>query len=192
MTPIAVAVLSLSLSADAFAAAIGRGAQHRPRFVEALKTGAIFGLIEAVTPVIGWGVGLVAAGLVERIDHWIAFVLLAGVGGRMIWEARHEREEETGVAGAVKRGGMLALVATAVGTSIDAAAVGVSLAFLGSHIWQVALGVGLTTFILATLGLLIGRQAGAKLGLWAERIGGVLLIGLGTKILLEHLGVIGF
>ncbi|RZJ95576.1 MAG: hypothetical protein EON88_10700 [Brevundimonas sp.] len=91
-----------------------------------------------------------------------------------------------------KRGGMLALVATAVGTSIDAAAVGVSLAFLGSHIWQVALGVGITTFVLATLGLLIGRQAGAKLGLWAERIGGVLLIGLGTKILLEHLGVIGF
>ena len=192
MTPISVAVLSLSLSADAFAAAIGRGAQHRPRFAEAVKTGALFGVIEAVTPVVGWGLGLVAAGLVERIDHWIAFVLLAAVGGRMIWEARHEREEDDGVSGAVKRGGLLALIATAVGTSIDAAAVGVSLAFLGSSIWQVALGVGLTTFILATLGLLIGRQAGAKLGLWAERIGGALLIGLGTKILLEHLGVIGF
>ena len=113
MTPISIAVLSLSLSADAFAAAIGRGAQHRPRFVEALKIGALFGVVEAITPVVGWGIGLVAAGLVERIDHWIAFVLLAGVGGRMIWEARHEREEEDAVAGAVKRGGMLALVATA-------------------------------------------------------------------------------
>lgn len=192
MTPLSVAVLSVSLSADAFAAAIGRGAQHRPRFSEALKTGALFGVVEAITPVLGWGVGLVAAGLVEQIDHWIAFVLLAGVGGRMIWEARHPHEADDGVAGAVKRGGILALIATAVGTSIDAAAVGVSLAFLGSHIWQVALGVGITTFILATLGLLIGRQAGAKLGNWAERIGGVLLIGLGTKILLEHLGVIGF
>ena len=188
MTPISVAVLSLSLSADAFAAAIGRGAQHRPRFAEAVKTGALFGVIEAVTPVVGWGLGLVAAGLVERIDHWIAFVLLAGVGGRMIWEARHPHEADDGVAGAVKRGGILALIATAVGTSIDAAAVGVSLAFLGSHIWQVAIGVGLTTFILATLGLLIGCQAGAKLGVWAERIGGVLLIGLGTRILLQHLG----
>ena len=192
MTPLSVVVLSLSLSADAFAAAIGRGAQHRPRFVDALKTGALFGVIEAITPVVGWGVGLAAAGLVEQIDHWIAFVLLVGVGGRMLWEARHGDEAEDGVVRAVKRGGLIALIATAVGTSIDAAAVGVSLAFLGSSIWQVAVGVGITTFILATLGLLIGRQAGVGLGIWAERIGGVLLIGLGTKILLEHLGVISF
>lgn len=195
MTPVAIAVLSLSLSADAFAAAVGRGAAHRPTFPQALRTAAVFGLIEAATPIAGWAVGLAAAGLVERVDHWIAFVLLSVVGGRMIWEARHRdahADDPAPPPAASRWAGALALVATAVGTSIDAAAVGVSLAFLGSDIWIIALSIGLTTFTLATIGLLVGSKAGAHLGAWVERVGGVLLIGLGLKILLEHLGVISW
>ena len=175
MSPIAIAILSLSMSADAFAAAIGRGAQHRPTVPQALRSGLVFGVIEA-------------------IDHWIAFGLLGAVGGKMIWEAlkpEDEAEEETAATKAASRG-LVALVATAVGTSIDAGAVGVGLALLGENIWLIAACIGATTFALATLGLLIGKAAGARLGKIVELVGGIALIALGLKILLEHLGVLAF
>lgn len=186
MTPGAIAVLSLSMSTDAFAAAVGRGASHRPSFSSALKAGAVFGVIEGITPLIGWGLGLLAAGLVEQIDHWIAFVLLAVVGGKMIWEAC--KPLDPGFETIPARSGPWALIATAIGTSIDAAAVGVGLAFLGANIWIIALSIGLTTFVLTTAGMLIGRAVGARFGKRAELIGGLALIALGTTILLEHLG----
>lgn len=189
MSPITILLLSLSLSADAFAAAIGRGAVHRPTLSAAVRAGLVFGAIEAVTPVIGWALGLVAADFVQSVDHWIAFGLLGAVGGKMIWEATR-RESPDAATTAPRSRGRVALVATAVGTSLDAAAVGVSLAFLGVNIGVVAVSVGLTTFVLATLGMLIGRVAGSRLGPVAELIGGILLIGMGTRILLEHLGLI--
>ena len=192
MTPIAITILSLSMSADAFAAAIGRGAQHRPTVAQALRSGLIFGVIEAITPLIGFALGVAAAGFVAAIDHWIAFGLLGAVGGKMIWEAlkpEDEAEEEAEARKAVSRG-LIALVATAVGTSIDAGAVGVGLALLGENIWLIAACIGATTFALATLGLLIGKAAGAQLGKIVELIGGVALIALGLKILMEHLGVL--
>lgn len=184
MTPGAIAVLSLSMSTDAFAAAVGRGASHRPSWRSAVKAGAVFGMIEGTTPLIGWSLGLIAAGLVESVDHWIAFVLLAVVGGKMIWEASRPVDAEA----APMRSGPWALIATAVGTSIDAAAIGVGLAFLGASIWIIALSIGLTTFVLTTVGMLIGRAVGARFGRVAELIGGLALIALGTTILLEHLG----
>jgi putative Mn2+ efflux pump MntP len=191
MTPIAIAVLSLSMSADAFAAAIGRGAQHRPTLPQALRSGLVFGVIEAITPLIGFALGVAAAGFVEAIDHWIAFGLLGAVGGKMIREALKpdDADEEAEAKKAASRG-LVALVATAVGTSIDAGAVGVGLALLGENIWLIAACIGATTFALATLGLLIGKAAGAQLGKIVELIGGLALIALGLKILLEHLGVL--
>ena len=194
MTPLAIAVLSLSMSADAFAAAIGRGAKHRPTLPQALRSGLVFGVIEAITPLIGFALGVAAAAFVEAVDHWIAFGLLGAVGGKMIWEAlkpEDEAEEEAETRKAVSRG-LVALVATAVGTSIDAGAVGVGLALLGENIWLIAACIGFTTFSLATLGLLIGKAAGTQLGKIVELIGGVALIALGLKILLEHLGVLAF
>ena len=189
MTPVAIAILSLSMSADAFAAAIGRGAQHRPTLPQALRSGLVFGVIEAITPLIGFALG-VAAAFVEAVDHWIAFGLLGAVGGKMIWEAlKPEAEDDAEATKAVSRG-LIALVATAVGTSIDAGAVGVGLALLGENIWLIAASIGFTTFALATLGLLIGKAAGAQLGKIVELVGGVALIALGLKILLEHLGVV--
>ncbi|MFZ4165577.1 manganese efflux pump MntP family protein [Brevundimonas sp. NPDC058933] len=189
ITPLSIAVLSVSMSADAFAAAIGRGAQHRPTLPQALRSGLVFGVVEAITPLIGFALGVVAAGFVEAIDHWIAFGLLGAVGGKMVWEAlkRDEAEADAGKAGSR---GLLALVATAVGTSIDAGAVGVGLALLGANIWLIAACIGATTFAMATLGLLIGKAAGTRLGKIVELVGGVALIALGLKILLEHLGVL--
>ena len=190
MTPVAIVILSLSMSADAFAAAIGRGAQHRPTVPQALRSGLVFGVIEAITPLIGFGLALAAAAFVAAIDHWIAFGLLGAVGGKMIWEAlKPEAEDDAEATKAVSRG-LIALVATAVGTSIDAGAVGVVLALLGENIWLIAASIGFTTFALATLGLLIGKAAGAQLGKIVELVGGVALIALGLKILLEHLGVL--
>ena len=190
MSPVAIVILSLSMSADAFAAAIGRGAKHRPTLPQALRSGLVFGVIEAITPLIGFALGVAAAAFVEAVDHWIAFGLLGAVGGKMIWEAlKPEAEDDAEATKAVSRG-LIALVATAVGTSIDAGAVGVGLALLGENIWLIAASIGFTTFALATLGLLIGKAAGAQLGKIVELVGGVALIALGLKILLEHLGVV--
>lgn len=190
MSPFAIAVLSVSMSADAFAAAIGRGAQHRPTLPQALRAGLVFGVIEAITPLIGFALGVAAAGFVEAIDHWIAFGLLGAVGGKMIWEALKRGDDDDAADERAGSRGVLALIATAVGTSIDAGAVGVGLALLDANIWLIAACIGATTFVLATLGLLVGKAAGTRLGRIVELVGGVALIALGLKILLEHLGVI--
>jgi putative Mn2+ efflux pump MntP len=189
MTPGTIAILSLSMSTDAFAAAVGRGAVHRPSWLGAVRTGLVFGVIEAITPLIGWTLGLAAAGLVQQIDHWIAFGLLTVVGGKMIREAVQPVAADAGLPRA-SRAGVWALIATAIGTSIDAAAVGVGLAFLGANIWLIAACIGLTTFALATLGMLIGRVVGTRFGKIAELVGGLALITLGTLILVEHLGIL--
>ncbi|MGA1860295.1 manganese efflux pump MntP family protein [Azospirillum sp. 11R-A] len=187
MTPLSIAVLSLSMSADAFAASIGRGASRRPNFPAALKGGLVFGAIEAVTPLIGWALGLAAAGFVTAVDHWIAFALLGLVGGKMVWEGFQAQEDE---GDAASRSNPWALVATAVGTSIDAAAVGVSLAFLGTNIIVIALSIGFATFAMTTIGMMIGKAVGVRFGKVVEVLGGMALIGLGCSILVEHLGLI--
>ncbi len=190
MTPGTIAILSLSMSADAFAAAVGRGAAHRPSVAGALRAGLVFGVIEGITPLIGWALGIAAAGYVEQIDHWIAFGLLAIVGGKMIWDARKKDDEEDDAATPGRLVGPLALVATAIGTSIDAAAIGVGLAFIGANIWIIALSIGCTTFICTSIGMLIGKAVGRRFGTLAELIGGVALIAIGVAILVDHLGLL--
>ncbi|KAB7644968.1 manganese efflux pump MntP family protein [Polymorphobacter fuscus] len=186
MTPAAIAILSLSMSTDAFAAAIGRGAAHRPDVPAALKAGLVFGVIEGLTPLIGWSLGLLAAGFVEAIDHWIAFALLSLVGANMIRQSRQPVETDA----PAPRSGRWALVGTAIGTSIDAAAVGVSLAFIGANIWVIAAAIGFSTFVLTTIGMLIGKAVGLRFGKTAERVGGLALIAIGLGILLEHTGML--
>lgn len=187
MTPGAIALLSMSMSTDAFAAAVGRGASGRPSIVRAMRAGAVFGVIESLTPIIGWMFGILAASFVQQVDHWIAFSLLAIVGGKMIIDAVAAEKAET----TPTRSGLPALIATAIGTSLDAAAIGVGLAFIGVNIWVIAASIGFTTFVFTTLGMLIGGMVGARFGRWAEIAGGVALIGIGTAILLEHLGHLG-
>lgn len=189
MSPLTTLTLAFGMSVDAFAAAIGKGAAlDRPRFSEALRTGLIFGTVEAITPVIGWAAGLAASASVAAIDHWIAFALLALVGGRMLRAAARPPAAEAGASGPARprRHGFLILLATAVGTSLDAMAVGVSLAFIEADITVAALAIGLATALMATIGLLLGRCLGSRFGRVAEALGGVALIALGAKILAEH------
>ncbi|NMJ42384.1 manganese efflux pump MntP [Roseomonas sp. JC162] len=187
MTPLTTLTLAFSMSVDAFAAAIGKGAAlDRPRLAEALRTGVIFGSVEAVTPVIGWAAGLAASASVAAVDHWIAFALLALVGGRMLLAALRGQDDEEAPRRPQRRHGTAILLATAVGTSLDAMAVGVTLAFIGADIVVAALAIGLATALMATFGMLIGRFLGGRFGQVAEALGGVALIGLGCKILAEH------
>lgn len=192
MTPVATAALSFSMSADACAAAIGQGAARKPDIAQALRAGAVFGTIEAITPLIGWGLGTIAEGFITGIDHWIAFGLLGAVGLKMFWEGVQKSlgrgaapEADDGPGASSGR-----LVLTAIGTSVDAAAVGVTLAFLDVNILVVALAIGATTFLLTTLGLLLGGLLGRRFGGWVEVLGGLLLVGIGTTILLEHTGIV--
>jgi putative Mn2+ efflux pump MntP len=186
MTPLAIFLLSISMSADAFAASVAKGAVQRPGLAAAVGGGLVFGIVEAITPLVGFLLGGFAAEYVEAVDHWIAFGLLGLVGLRLVVEGL--RREPGAPPAEPARHGPLGFVLTAIGTSIDAAAVGVSLAFLDVNIWVIAASIGCSTFILTTIGLLIGRRAGDRLGATAEVAGGVVLIGVGTFILLDHLG----
>lgn len=184
MSPFAIIVLALSMSVDAFAVSVGRGAAlNRPRFSEALRTGAVFGVVEAITPVIGWAAGVAASNLVTAIDHWIAFGLLSTVGVHMFFAAFSKKPEEE-----EPESSFLVLMATAIGTSLDAMAVGVSLAFLDVNILVIAVAIGLATFVMSSGGMIIGRFIGVRLGRIAEAVAGIALFGLGLSILIDHLG----
>lgn len=186
MTFASTALLALAMSTDAFAAAVGKGtALQKPRWSEALRTGVIFGVIEAITPLIGWALGLAAADYVKSWDHWIAFVLLAVLGGRMVWAAARKPDEAE--IDKPSSHGFWLLAVTGFATSIDAMAVGVGLAFLDVKILPVAAAIGFATFAMVTIGVMVGRVLGSVVGRWAEAIGGVLLIGIGSAILYEHL-----
>jgi manganese efflux pump family protein len=178
-----IVVLAFSMSADAFAAALSKGsALERVRFTEAVRIGFLFGVVEAVTPVIGWGAGVAANAYIAAIDHWTAFVLLGLVGGGMIWQSMRHSEEQP----RLKQHSFAVLLITAIGTSIDAMTVGVTLAFLQVNIAITAMAIGLATFTMVTFGVMIGRVVGVALGRIAEGLGGVCLILIGVKILIEH------
>jgi putative Mn2+ efflux pump MntP len=147
-----------------------------------------FGGFQALMPLLGWLVGAKIGGLVEAWDHWIAFVLLAGIGGKMLWEAREDGEDAAAPkAKEDELFGVRALLVLAVATSIDALAVGFTLPMLDAGIVTALLTIGITTAVLSALGLFAGRRFGAMLGKRLEIVGGVVLIGVGAKILIEHL-----
>jgi putative Mn2+ efflux pump MntP len=184
MSYLPIIFLALSMSSDAFAAALGKGAVlDRPKFSEAVRTGAIFGTIEAITPLIGWGLGRAASGYIAAFDHWVAFGLLAVIGGKMIWDSFQRDENDK----RPQRHSFWVLALTALGTSIDALAVGVTLALIGANILVNALAIGTATFIMTTIGVMAGRLLGARFGKYAEGLGGVILIVIGANILAQHL-----
>lgn len=185
VNPISLIFLALAMSTDAFAAAIGKGASlNKPRFREALRTGLIFGIIETITPVIGWGIGQVATQYVERWDHWIAFTLLLLLGLHMVYNGlKHEEAEEE----KPNQHSFLILAVTAFATSIDALAVGVGLAFVDVNILVAALAIGTATTVMVTAGVMLGRVLGNVVGKRAEIIGGIVLMLVGATILYEHL-----
>ena len=192
MSPFAILILSLSMSADAFAAALARGASARPGWTGAIRGGLVFGVIEAITPLLGWALGRAAQGLVEQWDHWVAFVLLTIVGAHMIRNGLKGEPHIEEEAAPSRKGGVMMLALTAVGTSIDAAAVGVGLAMIDVNILVIAAAIGVSTFVCTTIGLRMGGKAGETLGARVELVAGIALIGLGLGILGKHTGFLYF
>jgi manganese efflux pump family protein len=175
----ALALLALALSMDAFAAALSQGAAGAGRGA-ALRIGAAFGFAQGVMPLLGWGLGLAFARVLQAVDHWIALILLSALGLKMLREAFAEGgETPRQLAG-------WAFFACAVATSIDAAAAGLTLPTLGVPILLAIVTIGGTTAILSCGGVLAGRAAGQWLGRYAEVAGGLILIGIGMKIFIEH------
>ena len=183
-------LLALGMSVDAFAAALARGAGSlHYTWRQTVKTALIFGIVETITPLIGWLVGSMTQKFIAEYDHWLAFGLLLALGLKMIWGALHDDDDEAAAADKNRTDTTLLLtVVTAIATSIDSMVVGVGLAFLDANIWLTALAIGTSTTIMAAIGLRLGRLLGQKIGSRAEMAGGVVLIGIGTFILLEHLG----
>ncbi len=174
------------MSTDAFAASITKGSTLKnPRVLSAIKLGLLFGCIEAIAPIVGWLIGSAGADYVEAFDHWIAFVLLVGLGIHMLLESRKDDDNEEELAPNSKRS-FIATVLTAVGTSIDAMTVGISLAFMKVNIYLAAAMIGLATTIMVTIGALLGNVMSGWVGKKAEAIGGVALILIGCGILYSH------
>ena len=175
--------LALALAMDAFAVALGTGVILQKLTGRHLfRLGFHFGLFQALMPVIGWLAGLSIIQWVEAWDHWIAFSLLAIIGGRMIYEAFSD-EEKTDDRDPTKG---LSLVLLSIATSIDALAVGFSLSVIGVSIWMPALVIGLVAGAFTVAGMLLGRRLGDRWGQRVEVLGGLVLIAIGLKILLEH------
>jgi len=184
MDAVTLTGLALALAMDAFAVALGTGAVlSRLTGRHLFRLGFHFGLFQALMPVIGWLAGLTIIQWVEAWDHWIAFSLLAIIGGRMIYEALSD-EEKTDDRDPTKG---LSLVLLSIATSIDALAVGFSLSVIGVSIWMPALVIGLVAGVLTIAGMLLGGRIGDRWGSRVEIFGGLVLIAIGIKILIEHL-----
>ena len=157
--------------------------QHKPNLKIALKFGLIFGITEAVTPIIGWSIGKLAASYVEAWDHWLVLLILSTMGIHMIYESfqSDDESEET-----PSKQALLITFVTAIGTSIDAMAIGAGLAFIQVNILVAALLIGLATFTMVTIGVLLGHKFGQLIGKRAEIFGGVILILVGLWIFINH------
>ncbi len=183
-------LIAFGVSADAFAVAVGKGLGMRRLQLRTAATLAVaFGLAQGLMPVLGWLLGTQLADAIVELDHWIAFGLLAFVGARMVREALRSDRGDDPAPGA---GGLQVreLLLLSVATSIDALAVGISFAFLDVSILAAASLIGGVTLVLSFAGVVIGQRAGARFRRPAEVAGGLVLIGIGLKILLDHLGVL--
>jgi putative Mn2+ efflux pump MntP len=210
---LSVVLIGFSLSMDAFAVSVSSGVSIRDlKIFHAFRASFFFGFFQFAMPVAGWYLGRTFAARIQAVDHWVAFGLLALIGGKMLFEAlKGEKKNDASASQrggdirpsgpfvdkyaidcpAIRRGGDIrslpCLFALAVATSIDALAVGLSFSLLGQGIWGSAFLIAGITFAVCLTGFEFGRRIGTLLEKWAEIAGGLILIGIGTKILLEHL-----
>ena len=183
-------LIGVGLSMDAFAVALCKGlGMRRVNYAHAAVIALFFGVFQAVMPLIGWVLGTQFARYITSVDHWIAFALLGYIGGKMIWDALHEAPETAPCAGE-GRLDLKELLMLAVATSIDALAVGITFAFLQVSILPAVATIGLITFALSFAGVVVGNRFGTRFQKKAEIAGGVVLVLIGLKILLEHLGLL--
>ena len=180
-----LSLLAVGLSMDAFAVAICKGLSvQKATLKNCFLVGLYFGGAQALMPLLGYLLGTRFADLISNVDHWIAFALLGIIGGKMIWESRGKAEHLN------NSFSCKIMLPLALATSIDALAVGVTFAFLQVNIVLAVCFIGITTFLLSALGLIIGNRFGNRFQSKAELGGGIILVLMGLKILLEHLGVI--
>lgn len=186
MEYLSVLLIAVGLAMDAFAVAICKGlAMRKPGVKAILVIGLWFGFFQAVMPVIGYLLGSSFYSYISEYDHWIAFALLALIGANMIREALSGEEER--VDDSI---GFRTMLVLAIATSIDALAVGISLAMTGDDIVQSAVMIGVVTFPISAAGVKMGSLVGDRFGSRAELVGGVILILIGLRILLDHLGIL--
>lgn len=185
MTTLSLIGIAIGLAMDAFAVSIGAGLTLKT--VDARQTFRLawhFGLFQAMMPVLGWLAGLSIASWIAPVDHWIAFGLLAVIGAKMIYEALKDADGDAPRSDPTKG---WSLVLLSVATSIDALAVGLTLALLNVDIWYPAVVIGLVAGAFTAVGMQLGTRFGALLGRRMEVVGGVILIAIGVQILVEHL-----
>lgn len=188
MGAIEILLISIGLAMDAFAVSVCKGlAMKKMSWKKAIIIGLYFGAFQAIMPTIGFSLGTTFERFITNVDHWIAFILLVGIGINMVKEAFNKESENRNDNVDVKT--MLVL---SIATSIDALAIGITFACLKIHIVMPVITIGLITFIISVIGVKIGNRFGDKYEKKAEIMGGVILILLGIKILLEHLGIINF
>ena len=181
-------ILAVGLSMDAFAVAVCKGlAMERISLKNAGIVGLWFGGFQALMPLIGYFLGYSFSGAIQSVDHWIAFALLGLIGLNMIKESRSDECVTASASLSFK-----VMLTMAVATSIDALAVGITFAFLTVDIVSAVCLIGITTFVLSMIGVKVGSVFGARYKSKAELAGGVILVFLGMKILIEHLGIISF
>lgn len=186
MSFLEILLISIGLAMDAFAVSVCKGlAMTKMNWKKATIIGLYFGIFQAIMPIIGYYLGESFQGLVTSIDHWIIFGLLIFIGGNMIKEALDKEKQEVNDNIDIKTMTILAIA-----TSIDALAVGITLAFLEINLILSVSLIGIITFILSVIGVKIGNQFGTKYEKKAEFVGGLILILIGVKILLEHLEII--
>jgi putative Mn2+ efflux pump MntP len=179
-----IVLLAVGLAMDATAVAAARGCvMLRVRLTAVLQISLLFGLAQAVMPALGWLLGKQAGHYLQEYDHWFAFVVLGALGLKMLHEAYQKEQLED----ARSLGGIFTLLALAVATSVDAFAVGVTLPLLEAPFVLTIATIGLVTFVLSAAGVLLGRRFGSMLGRKFDAFGGVVLILIGVKILIEHL-----
>jgi len=179
-----VVMIGTGLSLDAFAVSIVSGTIYKQLAIRhILRMAAFFGAFQAVMPILGWSFGLTFRRAIQSYDHWVAFLLLAAIGSKMIYEAaRMKRAPEQ-----YNPVDLFVLLTLSVATSIDALAVGIALSLLACPIWMAVLIIGLITFVLSCTGVFIGKRLGHFFESKIEVLGGLVLIGIGIKIVVEHL-----
>jgi putative Mn2+ efflux pump MntP len=181
MIAVSLLLLALGLAMDAFAAAVAQGASVRPGAAGAARIGAAFGAAQAIMPILGWMFGLAFSSIIREIDHWIALGVLSVLGVRMIVQGFRGDDDVP----AQRLAGWTLLMA-AFATSVDAAAAGVTLPLLGAPLLVACATIGLTTAVLSYAGVWLGAAAGNRIGKAAEIAGGLVLVGLGVKIFIQH------
>jgi len=185
MSFLSVFVIAIGLSADCFAVALsGSIAIKTLNFFKVFRTSLAFGLFQALLPVLGWLVGRTVVDLMAEYGHWVAFLLLVVVGGRMVWESFRLKSDHSEITDITK--GFL-LLTLSVATSIDALAVGLSFAFVEVNIVLASSTIGVVAFVVTAIGFLLGRKVGKLVGKRAEAVGGIILIGIGLRVLLSHI-----